>query len=189
MDYKTLKLGTNQFVCFQSDLVSNMQHVKCIQSCRWEEYADKSIIIPSHTIVARCYDFILVYMSIGPSVCPYFHFRMIAWVNVNEFSPNLIYALIVWGSGLGLQMGKFWQFLTEIFACDMSLFSFLDDNLSKCQWISPNLVCALILWRSCLGLLMGFHQFLRESSVGNMMTGYYPFTFLCFPWKHMLHHS
>ena len=32
-------------------------------------------------------------------------------------------------------MGKCFQFLTELSACDMSIFSFLDNNLSKSQWI------------------------------------------------------
>ena len=46
-----------------------------------------------------------------------------------------------------------------------SIFSFLDNNLSKCQWFSQNLVCAVILWRPGLGLLMGkFCQFLSELS-------------------------
>ena len=36
-------------------------------------------------------------------------------------------------------MGKFRQFLTEISACDTSIFSFLDDNLSKFQWIFTKL--------------------------------------------------
>ena len=41
--------------------------------------------------------------------------------------------------------------------------SFLDDNLSKHQWISQNLVCALILLRSGFGLLIGkFHQILTK---------------------------
>ena len=41
-----------------------------------------------------------------------------------------------------------WQILsilTELSACDMSDFSFPDDNLSKCRWIF-NLVYALILY-------------------------------------------
>ena len=48
--------------------------------------------------------------------------------------------------------------LTELSARDTSIFLFLDDNLSKCQWIFTKLhtfVCALILWRSGSGLLMG----------------------------------
>ena len=32
-------------------------------------------------------------------------------------------------------MSNFRQFLTELFAQDMSEFSFLKDNFSKCQWI------------------------------------------------------
>ena len=50
-----------------------------------------------------------------------------------------------------------------------SVFSFLDNNLSKCQF-SPdsNLVCALILWKSGLALLMGnFPQFSTELPVRN----------------------
>ena len=92
-----------------------------------------------------------------PSVGPYFRFGMIIWVNVNGFSPNLVCALILWRSDLGMLMSKFCQFLTELSARDMSGFSFLDDNLSRYQWIFTKLgtcVCALILWRSGLGLQM-----------------------------------
>ena len=46
-------------------------------------------------------------------------------------SPNLVSALILWTSGLGLLMGKFRQFLTELSARDTPLFSFLDYNFSK----------------------------------------------------------
>ena len=39
-------------------------------------------------------------------------------------------------------MGKFRQFLTELSARDMSVFSFLDDTFSKCQCIFTKLgVC------------------------------------------------
>ena len=57
----------------------------------------------------------------------------------------------------------------------VSIFSFLDNNLSKCQKISPDLVYAL--WRSGLGLLMGkFRQFLTElSALLIIMVGYYLF--------------
>ena len=59
-------------------------------------------------------------------------------------------------------MGKFCQILS---AQDKPIFSFPDDNASKCHRFSPNLVCAYILWRSGLGLLMGkFHQILTELS-------------------------
>ena len=51
-----------------------------------------------------------------------------------------------------------------------SVFSFPDDNFSKCQWISSNLVCALILCRSGLGLLMGkIYQFLTELSASDSL--------------------
>ena len=50
-------------------------------------------------------------------ICPRqicFHFRMITLVNINGFSPNLVFALILWRSVLGLLIGKFRQFLTVI---------------------------------------------------------------------------
>ena len=52
-------------------------------------------------------------------------------------------------------MGKYCQILTELSARDTPIFSFLDNNLCKCQGILTNLVHALILRRSDLGLLMG----------------------------------
>ena len=64
-----------------------------------------------------------------------YSFWMITWVKINGFSPNLVCAWILWGFGLGLLMGKFCQFLSELSACHISIFSFPDDNLSKCQWI------------------------------------------------------
>ena len=57
---------------------------------------------------------------------PYFRFRMITSLNINGFSPNLVCALILWRSGLGLPIGKFRQILTELPAQDTSIFSFLD---------------------------------------------------------------
>ena len=62
--------------------------------------------------------------SVCPSsVCPsVFRFRMITCVNINGFSPNLVCALILWRSGLGLLMGKFRQFLTELSARDRPIF-------------------------------------------------------------------
>ena len=49
-------------------------------------------------------------------------------MNVNGFLSNFICALILWRSGLGLLMGKFCQFFTELSAGDTSLFSFQDDK-------------------------------------------------------------
>ena len=70
-------------------------------------------------IVVGYYHFILVVLvSILLSACllsvhPYFHFRMITWVNDCGLTPNLVCVLILWRSCLGLLMGKFRQFLTD----------------------------------------------------------------------------
>ena len=37
-------------------------------------------------------------------------------LNISGFLPNLVLALILWRPSLGLQMGKFSQFLTELSA-------------------------------------------------------------------------
>ena len=44
---------------------------------------------------------------------------------------NLLYALTLRRSGLGLLMGKFRQIFTELSARDTPIFSFPDDNFSK----------------------------------------------------------
>ena len=114
---------------------------------------------------------------IHPSV---FHFRMITWVNINGFSPNLVCAWILWRSGLGLLMGKFHQILMELSARDMPIFSFSDDYLSKSQGILTKLGTCIDLKEICLGLLMGkFCQCLTElSACDTIMAGYYSLTFL-----------
>ena len=62
----------------------------------------------------------VLWFQVGhPSVCPserpsVFRFRLITWVNINGLSPNLVCALILWRSGLGLLMGKFRQILTDL---------------------------------------------------------------------------
>ena len=53
-------------------------------------------------------------LSCRMPIRPYFRFRKITWVNVNGFSPNLAFALILKISGLGLLMSKFHQFFTVI---------------------------------------------------------------------------
>ena len=91
-----------------------------------------------------------------PTICPSFNFWMITLVSVNGFFPNLVCALILWRSDLGLLMGKFRQFLTELSARYMSVFSFLDDNFSKCQWIFTRLgICIALILLSALRLIMG----------------------------------
>ena len=60
-----------------------------------------------------------------------------------------------------LLMGKVCQFLTQLPACNTSVFSFPDDNLSKYQWIFTKLGMCIDICRSSLGLLMSkFCKFL-----------------------------
>ena len=97
--------------------------------------------------------------------CPYFRFRMITRVNVNGFSPNLVCALILWRSGLGLLMGRVRQIWRSYLPETLPYFRFSDDNLSKCQENLTNLVHALIRRKSSLELHMGkFQQCLTELS-------------------------
>ena len=112
------------------------------------------IFVPSHKIVGRYYGFMLVgyvssHLSVHLSLCclcpsiflfPDHNLSECQWI-----SPNLVCALILWRSGLGLLMGKFRQFSTVVSASDTSDFSFRYSNFSKYQWIFTNLLCALIL--------------------------------------------
>ena len=57
-------------------------------------------------------------------------------------------------------MGKFHQFLTELSACNMSIFSFLDDNLRvNFNGFSPNMAWAFILQPGLELLMSQFCQF------------------------------
>ena len=85
------------------------------------------------------------------SICPYFRFRMINWVNINGFSPNSLCALILKRSGLGFLEGKFHQFLTVI-CRQRSIFSFPDDNFSKYQWIFTKLGVYIFMVEICFGI-------------------------------------
>ena len=74
--------------------------------------------IPRQTIVAGYYGFMLdVHVSVCLSVrrTPSVSISFPDEVNINEFSPNLVCALILWRSGLGLLMGKFRQ-IRDIFS-------------------------------------------------------------------------
>ena len=55
--------------------------------------------------------------------------------NINGFSPNLVSALLLWTSALGLLMGKFRSFWTELSARRTSVSYFQNNNVSKSQWI------------------------------------------------------
>ena len=83
---------------------------------------------------------------------PYFHLRMITLVNINVFSLNLLCALILKRYALGSLIGKFCQL--------MFVFSFLDDNFTKYQWIFTKLSVCIDVVDICFGLLMvEFHLF------------------------------
>ena len=72
---------------------------------------------------------------------------MITWVYVNGFSPNLVCALILWSSGLGLLMGKFRQI--------SPIFSFPDDNLRKSQGILTKLGTCIDMKEIWFGIANG----------------------------------
>ena len=86
-----------------------------------------------------------IFDSYLPATSPYFHFQMITLVNVSKFSPNLVCALILWRSDLGLLMDKFRQFLTVICLLYFHFWRITLENIYEC---SSNLVCTLILWTS-----------------------------------------
>ena len=73
--------------------------------------------------------------------------------DVSGFSPNSVCALILWRSGLGLLMGKFCQFLTELSAPDTSVFSCPDDNVSKYYWSFTKLGVCMDILETCLGIV------------------------------------
>ena len=52
-------------------------------------------------------------------------------------------------------MGKFHQFLTELSARDMSVFSFLDYNFSKYQWIFTKLGMCIDIVEICFWIANG----------------------------------
>ena len=90
------------------------------------------------------------------SVCDrsvfFFHFQMITSVNISGFSPNLVCALILWRSALGLLMGKFHPFWTELSACSSSVVYFQDNNLSKSQWIFTKFDMFIDIVEICFGI-------------------------------------
>ena len=70
-------------------------------------------------------------------------------------------------------MGKFRQFLTELPATH--LYSLLDDNFSKYQWIFMKLGMCIDVMRICFGLLIGkFCQLLTELSAPNTSIFLFP---------------
>ena len=72
-----------------------------------------------------------IFMELCARDTPIFSFPDYNFSKYKRFSPNLLYALTLTRSGLGLLMGKFRQIFMELSARDMPIFSFPDDNLSK----------------------------------------------------------
>ena len=101
------------------------------------------------------------HVSVRLSICQsyvrrsVFRFRMITWVNINGFLPNLVCALTLWRSGLGLLMGNFRQILTVLSARDTPIFWFPDDNLSKHQWIFTKLGMCIHVLEIWFGIAAG----------------------------------
>ena len=98
-------------------------------------------------IVAGYYGFIL---AVHVFLWQYFHFRMITWININGFSPNLVCALILWRSGLGLLIGEFRQFFT-LSACNTSILLFP----SKSEWIFTKLGMCINIVEICFLIANG----------------------------------
>ena len=80
---------------------------------------------------------------------------MITYENFNGFSPNLVCALIVWSFALGLLIGKFCQFLKELFCHEHVHILVLDDNFSKYQWIFTKLGMCIDIVDISVGIANG----------------------------------
>ena len=82
-------------------------------------------------------------------------------------------ALLLWRYTLGLLIGKFVNFW-QLSAQDMSVFSFLDNNFSKCQWIFTKLCVCIDIMDIAMRLLMAeFCLFLTELSARNTFLFYF----------------
>ena len=83
---------------------------------------------------------------ISPRQVRIFHFYMITLVNINGFSSNVVCALILWRSGLGLHMSKFRQFFGRVICPRHVSIFILDNNFSKYQLILTKLnMCIYIV--------------------------------------------
>ena len=86
-----------------------------------------------------------------------------------------MFALILWTSALGLLIVEFHLFLTELSARDTSIFSFLNDNFTKYQWIFTKLGVCIDIVDICLGMLMvKFRLILIELSAWHTSIFYFP---------------
>ena len=126
---------------------------------------------------------VLLIFRVLPTTDPCLHLRMILIVIIDGFSPNLVCALILWRSTLGMLMGKFCLFLTSshlpgtlwLFIPRHTIvagyygftlvvhesvhssvrFSFPDDNLSKRQWIFTKLGMCIPIVEFWFGIASG----------------------------------
>ena len=99
-------------------------------------------------------NFVNFWQSYLPETRPYFRFRTITSVNNKGFSPKLLYALTLKGSGLGLLMGKFHKILRSYLPETRPYFHFRMITWVNNKGFSSNLLYTLTLRRSGLGLLM-----------------------------------
>ena len=87
-----------------------------------------------------------------PETCPYFRFQMITWVNIGRWiSAKLSMCIDIVVVRFGIALGQISSILRELSARDMSVFSFLDNNLSN--WFSPNwrgIALAVLLFNSTM---------------------------------------
>ena len=72
-------------------------------------------------------------------------------------------------------MGKFHQFFTELSARCTPIFSFPDDNLSKCQWIFTKLGMCIDIVKIWFGIATGqISSILTELSARDMPIFLFP---------------
>ena len=81
-----------------------------------------------------------------------------------------MYALILWWL-----MGNFCPFFTELSAGDMSIFSFLDDNFSKYQWILTKLGMCINIMEIWFGM--------ADGQMSSIFDSYLPTTHPCFHFR------
>ena len=99
-----------------------------------------SLFTPHHKIVTLWYHIGCqsvhpsIVIHVRPSAHLYFYFQLITLVNVNAFSPNLLYALSV---------------------CNASVFYFQDNNVSKSQWIFTKSDMCIDIVAICSGIAHG----------------------------------
>ena len=84
----------------------------------------------------------------------------------------MVCALILWRSDLRELMGKFRKFLTGLSAYHTAIFSFSDDNLSKCQCIFIKLGMSIVIVETWFWIANG--QISAEFSVSHTSVFSFP---------------